>query len=125
MLSCTQCDYTTPVKSNLKRHTKRHSDTPLTPNLPPKIARHEPFPNIIEPPANDHLLEQLEHEEILSMLEQNNQVSFGVTQMSSTDLTKYDNFFEKSDLGAQTEIFDKFMSKIFLENPQPSFQNSS
>ena len=86
MFSCTQCDYTTPVKSNLKHHTKRHNDTPLTPNLPPKIARHEPFPNIIEPPANDHLLEQLlEHEEILSMLEQNNQVGFGVTQMSSTD----------------------------------------
>ena len=82
MLSCAQCDYTTLQKSNLKRHTKRHAKTPLTSNLPPKVARHEPIPNIIEPPANDHLLEQLEHEEIQSMLEQNTQRGFGVTQMS-------------------------------------------
>ena len=68
MFSCTECDYTTPLKSNLKRHTKRH--TPLTPNLPPKISRHDPFPNIINPPANDHLLEQLENKKIQTALEQ-------------------------------------------------------
>ena len=81
--SCSQCDYTTPLKSNLKRHTKRH--TPLTPNLPPKIACHDPFLNIIDPPANDHLHEQLENEEIQTMFNQNTQVGFGVTQMTSSD----------------------------------------
>ena len=52
---------------------------------PPKVARREPIPSIIEPPTNDHLLEQLEHEEFESMLEQNTQHGFQVTQMSSTD----------------------------------------
>ena len=68
VFSCSQCDYTAPQKSNFKRHAKRH--TPLTPNLPPKIACHDPFPNIIDPPANDHLLEQLENQEIQSMFNQ-------------------------------------------------------
>ena len=40
-----------------------------TANVPYKIARLGPIPNIIEPPANDHLLEH----------------GFGVTQMTSTD----------------------------------------
>ena len=83
MFSCIECDYTTPRKSYLKRHAERH--TPLTPNLPPKIARHDPFPSIIEPPVNDHLLEQLENQEIESMFEQNTQRGFGITQMTSTD----------------------------------------
>ena len=69
------------------RHTKRHSDskTSVEASHPPKVAHPEPIPNIIEPPANDYLLEQLEHEEFESMLEQNTQPGFGVTQMSSTD----------------------------------------
>ena len=115
MFSCTQCDYTTPLKSNLKYHTKRHSNTPLTPNLPPKIAHHEPFPNIIEPPANDHLLEQLEHEEIQSMLEQNNQLSFGVTQMSSTDATLPDEvrqfFRDEQPWGP-----DRNLRQVYVQN---------
>ena len=49
------------------------------------MARREPIIDINEPPANDHLFEQLEHEEFESMLEQNTQRGFGVTQMSSTD----------------------------------------
>ena len=85
MFSCTQCDYTNLQKSNLNRHTKRNAKTPLTSNLPPKVVCREPIPNIIKPPANDHLLEQLEHEEIQSMLEQNTQGGFGVTEMTSTD----------------------------------------
>ena len=85
LFSCIECDYTTPRKSNLKRHAKRH--TPLTPNLPPKIAHHDPFPNIIEPPVNDHLLEQLENQEIESMFEQNTQRGFGITQMTAADTT--------------------------------------
>ena len=83
--SCSQCHYTTPLKSNLKRQAKRH--THLTPNLPPKIARREPIPNIIDPPANDHLLEQLENHEIQTMFNQNTQVGFGITQMTSADAT--------------------------------------
>ena len=84
---CTQCDYTTLRKSNLIRHTKRHSDskTTIATSHPHKVAHREPIPNITEPPANDHLLEQLEHEEIQSMFEQDTQRGFGVTQMSSTD----------------------------------------
>ena len=115
MFSCIECDYTTPRKSNLKRHAKRH--TPLTPNLPPKIARHDPFPNIIEPPVNDHLLEQLENQEIESMFEQNSQVGFGITQMTAADenIPRFNNFLEMNDLGEQIEIFAKSMSKIFLE----------
>ena len=112
LFSCIECDYTTPRKSNLKRHAKRH--THLTPNLPPKIARHDPFPNIIEPPANDHLLEQLENQEIESMFNQNTQVGFGITQMTSTDENiphEIQQFFRDE----QIEIFAKFMSKIFLE----------
>ena len=85
MFSCIECHYTTPLKSNLKRHAKRH--THLTPNLPPKIARRDPFPNIIDPPANDHLLEQIENEEIQTMFDQNTQVGFGITQMTSADAT--------------------------------------
>ena len=84
MFSCAQCDYVTSRKHNLKCHTtKRH--TPLTPNLPPKIARREPIPDIIDPPANDHLLEQLENQEIESMFEQNTQRGFGITQMTAAD----------------------------------------
>ena len=86
VFSCAQCDYVTSRKHNLKCHTtKRHSNTHLTPNLPPKIARREPIPNIIDPPANDHLLEQLENQEIQTSLEQITQRGFGITQMTSTD----------------------------------------
>ena len=63
-----KCDYTTPLESNLKHHTKRHFNTPLTPNFPPKIACHDLFPNIINPPANDNLLQDIENQEIQTML---------------------------------------------------------
>ena len=86
VFSCVQCDYVTSRKHNLKCHTtKRH--THLTPNLPPKITRREPIPNIIDPPANDHLLDQIENHEIETMFNQNTQVGFGITQMTSADTT--------------------------------------
>ena len=85
MFACAKCDYTTLQKSNLNCHMKRHTNTPLTPNLPPKVARRDPIPNIINPPANDQLLEQLERQEIKSMFDQNTQRGFGVTQMTPTD----------------------------------------
>ena len=83
VFSCTQCDYTTP----LKHHTKRHSSTPSSSNLPPKIACREPIPNIIDPLAYDNLLQDFENQEIQTTLEQNTQVGFGITQMTSTDET--------------------------------------
>ena len=49
------------------------------------MAHCELIPNIIEPPANEHLLQQLEHEEIQSLSEQNTQRGFSVTQMTFTD----------------------------------------
>ena len=84
--SCTECDYSTSRQDNLQKHLKkRHSDTPSVHNIPPKIARREPFPNVIDPPANDNLLQDLEQQEIQIMLERNTQVDFGIMQMTSTD----------------------------------------
>ena len=79
-----ECDYSSSRQDNLNKHIKkRHTDTPSVHNLPPKIARHEPIPNIINPPINDNLLQDIEHQELSDMI--NSQVGFGVTQMSSTD----------------------------------------
>ena len=66
---------------------KRHANTPLTPPLPPKLACHDPIPNIIDPPTNDNLLEQLEQQEVQCILDQNTQHGFGVTQITLTDAT--------------------------------------
>ena len=113
VFSCIECDYTTPLKSNLKRHTKTH--TPLTTNLPPKFARHDLFPNIIDPPADDHLLEQLENQEIQTALEQNSQVGFGVTQMTSADATLPDEiqrfFTDERPWGT-----DRNLRQIYIQN---------
>ena len=95
---------------------KRHANTPLTPDLPPKAACRDLIHNIIDSPANDHLLEQLEQQEISSMLDQNTQRGFGVTQMTLADAILPDdfgNFFKMNNLGVQTEIFVKLMFKIF------------
>ena len=81
--SCTQCDYTTLQKSNLKRHAKRHSKTPLTSNLPPKITCREPILNIIEPTENDQFLRDIKEQELRDML--SSQVGFGVIQITPAD----------------------------------------
>ena len=53
----TECGHTTARKHDLNRHImKRHANTPLTSNLSPKVACREP--HIINPPPNDHLLDQ-------------------------------------------------------------------
>ena len=115
MFSCTECDYTTLQKSNLNHHMKRHTNTPLTPNLPPKVAHCEPIPNIINPVANDHLLEQLEHEEIQSMFDQNIQCGFGVTQMNPTDAILLDDvhqFFQDE----QPWGTDQYLHQVYVQN---------
>ena len=115
MFSCTQYDCTTLQKSNLNRHTKIHAKTPVPSNLPPKVARREPIPNIIEPSANDHLLEQLEHEEIQSMLEQNTQRGFGVALMTSTDTILPDEvrqFFQDEQLWGT----DRNLRQVYVQN---------
>ena len=115
--SCTQCDYTTLQKSNLIRHTNRHGDskTTVAASHPPKVARLEPIPNIIKPPANDNLLEQLEHERFESMFEQNTQRGFGVTQMSSTDTTLPDEvrqfFRDEQPWGT-----DQNLRQVYVQN---------
>ena len=84
--SCTECDYFTSRKHDLKHHMrKRHNNVAPDHNIPHKIARREPIPNIIDPLDNNHLLEQLEHEEIQTMLERNSQVGFGIMQITPTD----------------------------------------
>ena len=52
--SCNDCDYSTPQKSDLERHLKRH--TSLTSNLPPKVARCEPY--IVDPPPDNQVSNQ-------------------------------------------------------------------
>ena len=82
MFSCSECDYTTPRKSNFNRHLKRHNDIPAAEILPPKIARREPILNIIEPTENDQFLSDIEQQELTDML--NTQAGLGLSQMPST-----------------------------------------
>ena len=85
MFSCSECDYTTPRKSNFNRHMKRHNDIAPDHNIPPKIARHEPIPNIIEPTENDEFLSDIQQKEIQDMFEPNAQVGFGITRITPVD----------------------------------------
>ena len=76
--SCTECDYTTPRKSNFNRHMKRHNDIPTAHNIPPKIARHEPIPNIIDPTENEQFLQDIQQQELTDMF--SSQFGHGLTQ---------------------------------------------
>ena len=77
-------DYSTSRQDNLYKHLrKRHNSTAPVHNTPPKIARHEPIPNIIDPPTNDHLLQDIEHQELSDM--SSSQVGFGVTRRHPAD----------------------------------------
>ena len=51
--SCNDCDCSTPRKSDLERHLKRHTKTSFNPYSPPKVARREP-----DSSTNHHLLDQ-------------------------------------------------------------------
>ena len=96
--SCTQCDYSTLQKSNLNRHLKRH--TSLTSNLPPKVARCEPY--IVDP----------HHLTIKFLIKTLNNVVLDCLQQMFP--TKFDNFFMMINHGERTQIFVKFMFEIFI-----------
>ena len=84
---------------------KRHTNKPLTPNLPPKVPRRET--NIINKPANDHLLE---HEEIQSMLDQNIQRGFGMAPTDVPDEVR--QFFQ----GEQPWNTDQNLRQVYVQN---------
>ena len=67
--SCTECGHTTARKHDLNRHImKRHTNAPTGLNPPPKVARREPIPDIIDPPTNPCLLQDVEQQELTDML---------------------------------------------------------
>ena len=118
MFSCSECEYRTPRKSSLNRHMrKRHNNVVPDHNIPPKIARHEPIPNIIDPTENEQFLQDIEQQEMQNMLDRNTQVGFGITQITPADesiIHEIRQFLEMNNLGAQTEIFVKFTSKTLV-----------
>ena len=68
----------------LQKHLrKRHNDIPTAHNIPPKIAHHEPNPNIIDPTENDEFLSDKEKQELIDMF--SSQFGYGVTQMTPAD----------------------------------------
>ena len=76
-------DYSSSCQDDLNKHIKkRHSDKPSVHNIPPKITRPEPIPNIIEPTENDQLLKDIEQQELSDML--NTQDSLGLSQIPPT-----------------------------------------
>ena len=62
---------------------KRHNDIPTAHNIPPKIARHEPIPNIIDPTENDEFLSDIQQRELTDMF--SSQFGYGVTQTTPAD----------------------------------------
>ena len=92
---------------------KRHPSPPLTPNLPPKVARRNPIPNIIDPPTNDHLLEQIEQQEFKDML--SSQVGFGVTQLTPSNENipeEVRDFFQED----QPWGLDRNLRQVYIQN---------
>ena len=81
--SCTDCDYCTSRKHDLKRHTKIHSNTAPVCDIPPKIACREPYPNIVQPTENDQFLSDIEQQELTDMF--SSQFGYGVTQTTPAD----------------------------------------
>ena len=62
---------------------KRHNDIPTAHNIPPKIARHEPIPNIIEPTENEQFLSDIQQQELTDMF--SGQFGYELTQMTPAD----------------------------------------
>ena len=62
---------------------KRHSNTAPVCDIPPKIARREPYPNIVEPTENDQFLSDIEQQELTDMF--SSQFGYGVTQTTPAD----------------------------------------
>ena len=103
-----------PVTMTSIKHVKRrHTNTPAAPNLPPKIAHLDPMPNIIDPPTNDYLLQDIEQQEMSDML--STQAGFGVSQMTPADeniLEEVRNFFQ----GERPWGTDRNVREIYVEN---------
>ena len=62
---------------------KRHNNAVPTQIVLPKIARHEPIPNIIEPTENDEFLSDIQQQEPTDMF--SSQFGYRVTQMTPAD----------------------------------------
>ena len=74
------------------------------------------MPNIIDLPTSDHLLQDIEQQEMSNML--STQAGFGASQMTPADKIspkKYVIFFKVNVLRERIEIFVSFMLKIFSE----------
>ena len=62
---------------------KRHNDIPTAQIPPPKIARHELIPNIIDPTENEQFLQNIQQQELTDMF--SNQFGYGLTQATPAD----------------------------------------
>ena len=112
--SCTECDYFTSRKHDLKRHMrKRHNDIPTAQILPPKIAHHEPIPNIIDPTVNEQFLQDIEHQEMQDMLERNTQVGFDIMRTADENVLQElcDFFRDEWPWGT-----DRNLHQVYVQN---------
>ena len=62
---------------------KRHNDIPTAHHIPPKIAHHEPIPNIIDPTENEQFFQDIQQQELTDMF--SSQFGQGLTQMTPAD----------------------------------------
>ena len=62
---------------------KRHNVTAPVYNVPPKIARLEPIPNIVDPTENGQFLQDIGKQELTDMF--SSQFGHGLTQMTPAD----------------------------------------
>ena len=62
---------------------KRHNVTAPVYNVPPKIARLEPIPNIVDPTENEQFLQDIQQQEMQDMF--SSQFGHGLTQMTPAD----------------------------------------
>ena len=81
--SCTECNYSPSRQDNLQKHLRKRRNAAPAQILPPKIAHHEPIPNIIEPTKNDEFLSDIQQQEQTNMF--SSQFGYGVTQTTPAD----------------------------------------
>ena len=96
-LSCAECNYATPRKSNLNRHImKRHASTPITSSYPPKVACREPHIN--DSTSNNRLFVQ------------STQSGFGASPTDVPD--KVHRFFQEE----QPWGTDQTLRQVYVQN---------